>query len=109
MFEAPDVKDAREHLDLWLDAWWRGAEQLLAFAPAASMKYAERFVKSQDREGAWNAACGEWHGERAYDGLLNAYVSLVYDGEDPFEENQFTELAETLLLPLLAAERKPGK
>ncbi|MCY3837341.1 MAG: exodeoxyribonuclease V subunit gamma [Gammaproteobacteria bacterium] len=109
MLVAPDAKDAREHLGLWLGAWWRGTEQLLPFAPAASMKYAERFVKSQDREVAWNAACEEWDGERAYDGLLNAYVSLAYDGEDPFDESKFADLAEALLLPLLAAEREPGE
>ncbi|MYA18448.1 MAG: exodeoxyribonuclease V subunit gamma [Gammaproteobacteria bacterium] len=93
MFVAPDAKGARDHLDLWLDAWWRGTEQLLPFAPAASMSYAERFVKSQDREVAWNAACGNWGGERAYDGLLNAYVSLAYDGEAPFDQNEFADLA----------------
>ena len=70
------------------------------------MQYAERFVKSQDRDAAWNAACREWNGERAYDGLLNAYVSLAYDGEDPFDEDRFADLAETLLLPLLDAESK---
>ena len=109
VFKAPDPHEAREQLRLWLDAWWRGTEQLLPFAPAASMKYAERFVKSQDRDHAWNDACAEWHGERAYDGLLNAYVALAYDGEDPFDEDQFADLAETLLLPLLEAERKPGR
>ena len=109
VFEAPDPKKACEQLGLWLDAWWRGTAHLLPFAPAASMEYAERFVKSQDRNTAWNAACREWSGERAYDGLLNAYVSLAYDGEDPFDEDQFADLAETLLLPLLEAERKPSK
>ena len=107
-FEAPDTEEAREHLELWLDAWWEGTKQLLSFAPAASMKYAEHVVKSQDRDGALNEARGEWDGERAYDGLLNAYVALAYDGEDPFDEEQFADLAETLLLPLLDAEGKPG-
>ena len=108
-FETPDPEEAHEQLERWLDAWWRGTAHLLPFAPAASMAYAERFVKSQDREAARNAARSQWSGERAYDGLLNAYVSLAYDGEDPFDEDQFAELAETLLLPLLDAERKPGK
>ena len=109
VFEAPDPEEALEQLEMWLDAWWRGTGQLLAFAPGASMKYAERFVKSQDRQGAWSAACGEWNGERAFDGLRNAYVSLAYDGEDPFDEDQFADLAETLLLPLLGAQRKLAK
>jgi len=109
VFEAPDREAACEHLGLWLDAWWRGTEQLLPFSPAASMKYAERFLELQDLEAAWNAASGEWNGERAYDGLLNAYVALAYDGEDPFDMEQFAELAETLLLPVLDAQRKPGR
>ena len=109
VFEAPDPREARERLGLWLDAWWRGTQRLLPFAPAASMKYAENFVKSQDRDTAWNdAARREWHGDRAYDGLLNAYVALAYDGEDSFAEDRFADLAETLLLPLLDAERKPS-
>ncbi|MCE2461789.1 MAG: exodeoxyribonuclease V subunit gamma [Pseudomonadales bacterium] len=109
VFDAPSPEEAREQLGLWLNAWWRGSRSLLAFAPGASMKYAERFVKSQDRDSAWNAACGEWNGERAFDGLLNAYVSLAYDGEDPFDEEQFAGLAETLLLPLLDAEHNPDR
>ena len=109
VFDAPSPEEAREQLGLWLNAWWRGSRSLLAFAPGASMKYAERFVRSQDRDSAWNAACGEWNGERAFDGLLNAYVSLAYDGEDPFDEEQFAGLAETLLLPLLDAEHKPDR
>ena len=106
VFEAPVPEAAREHLELWLDAWWRGTGELLAFAPRASMEYATRFAKSRDHDSAWNAACGKWHGERAFDGLQNAYVALAYDGADPFDESRFAELAETLLLPILAAERK---
>lgn len=109
LFEAPDPAEARVQLERWLDAWWRGTARLLPFAPAASMQYAERFVKSQDRDAAWNAACREWDGERAYDGLLNDYVSLAYDGEDPFDKDRFADLAETLLLPLLDAESKPRR
>ena len=109
LFEAPDPEQAREHLELWLDAWWEGTKQLLPFAPAASMKYAERFVKSQDRDRGLNEARGQWDGDYAYDGLRNAYVSLAYDGEDPFDEDRFADLAETLLLPLLDAERKSGR
>ena len=105
-FEAPDAEEAREHLGLWLDAWWRGTERLLPFAPGASMEYANRFMKSQDRDHAWNDACRAWSGDYAYDGLLNDYVSLAYDGEYPFDEDGFADLAETLLLPLLDAERK---
>ena len=108
VFEAPDPEEARHHLELWLDAWWRGTGELLPFAPGASMEYAKGFAKSRDRDRAWNAASGNWHGERAYDGLQNAYVALAYDGEDPFDERRFAELAETLLLPLLDAEAKPG-
>ena len=37
------------------------------------------------------------------------YVALAYDGEDPFDEDQFADLAETLLLPLLDAEGRPGR
>ena len=106
-FEAPDAEEAREHLGLWLDAWWRGTERLLPFAPGASMGYANRFMKSQDRDHAWNDACRAWSDDYAYDGLLNDYVSLAYDGEYPFDEDGFADLAETLLLPLLDAERKP--
>ncbi len=109
VYDAPNPAAARAHLALWLDAWWQGAGQLLAFAPAASMKYAETLERSQERDRAWHAACAEWHGDRAFDGLQNAYVALAYDGEDPFDAGQFRDLAETLLLPLLAAERKPGK
>ncbi|MCY3620336.1 MAG: exodeoxyribonuclease V subunit gamma [Gammaproteobacteria bacterium] len=109
VFVAPSPAEARKHLGLWLDAWWRGTGSLLPFAPAASMKYAERFARSQDRDSAWNDARGEWNGERAYDGLLNAYVSLAYDGEDPFDADRFADLAEMLLLPLLDAEHKWGK
>ncbi len=108
-FEAPAPEEALGLLEMWLEAWWRGTRQLLAFAPGASMKYAERFVRSRNREGAWNAACDEWNSERAFDGLRNAYVSLAYDGEDPFDEDQFAALAETLLLPLLGAQTKLGK
>lgn len=109
LFEAPDPEEARVQLELWLDAWRRGTARLLPFAPAASMQYAERFVKSRDRDAAWNAACREWNGERAYDGLLNAYVSLAYDGEAPFDKDRFADLAETLLQPLLGAESKPRR
>ena len=63
-------------------------------------------MRSLDRGSAWKAACDDWHGERAYDGLRNAYVALAYDGEDPFDEDRFADLAETLLLPLLDAERE---
>ena len=109
VFEAPPPEVARDHLERWLDAWWRGTGELLAFAPGASMEYATEFAKSQDHDSAWNAACGKWHDERAFDGLQNAYVALAYDGEDPFDEGGFAALAETLLLPLLEAESKPGK
>ena len=109
VFGAPSPDEAREHLGLWLDAWWRGTGSLLAFAPVASMKYAESFAESKDRDSAWAAASAEWNGERAYDGLLNPYVSLAYDSEDPFDQDQFADLAETLLLPLLDAQRKPDK
>ena len=109
LFEAPDPEEAREHLERWLAAWWEGTKQLLAFAPAASMRYAEHFAKSRDGDRALNEARRTWDGDYAYDGLLNAYVSLAYDGGDPFDQDQFVHLAETLLLPLLEAERKPGK
>lgn len=109
VFDAPNPEEAREQLGLWLDAWWRGTGSLLPFTPAASMAYAERFSKSLDRDRSLNDARGEWDGDYAYDGLLNAYVALAYDGEDPFDEEQFADLAETLLLPLLDAQRKPGR
>ncbi len=109
VFEAPSPEEARGQLGLWLDAWWRGTGSLLPFTPAASMKYAEHFAKSRDGDRALNEARREWDGDYAYDGLLNVYVSLAYDGEDPFGKEQFADLAETLLLPLLDAERKPGK
>ena len=109
VFRAPAPKEAREYLELWLDAWWRGTGELLAFAPGASMEYAKDVATSQDHDSAWNAACGKWHGERAFDGLQNDYVALAYDGEDPFDESRFAALAETLLLPLLDAESKPGR
>ncbi|MDE0422830.1 MAG: exodeoxyribonuclease V subunit gamma [Gammaproteobacteria bacterium] len=105
VFEAPDPEEARDHLERWLDAWWRGTGELLPFAPGASMEYAKGIATSGDHDSAWNAACGKWHGERAFDGLQNPYVALAYDGEDPFDEGRFAELAETLLLPLLEAER----
>ncbi|MYK45251.1 MAG: exodeoxyribonuclease V subunit gamma [Gammaproteobacteria bacterium] len=105
VFEAPAPGEAHEHLERWLDAWWRGTGALLPFAPGASMEYAKGFAKSRDHDSAWNAACGQWHGERAFDGLQNPYVALAYDGENPFDEDRFAELAETLLLPLLEAER----
>ena len=109
VFDAPKPEEAREQLGLWLDAWWRGTGSLLPFTPAASMAYAERFSRSQDRDRSLNDARGKWDGDYAYDGLLNAYVSLAYDGEDPFDEDQFADLAETLLLPVLDAQRKPGR
>lgn len=107
VFEAPGPEQAREHLGRWLAAWWQGTQRLLAFAPAASMAYAERFAKSRDHARAWHDARLQWHGERAFDGLQNAYVALAYDGEDPFDEGGFADLAKTLLLPLLGSERKP--
>ncbi|MDE0191106.1 MAG: exodeoxyribonuclease V subunit gamma [Gammaproteobacteria bacterium] len=105
VFEAPDPDEAHDHLERWLDAWWRGTGELLPFAPGASMEYAKDFATSGDHDRAWNAACGKWRGERAFDGLQNPYVALAYDGEDPFDEGRFAELSETLLLPLLGAER----
>ena len=109
VFQAPVPQEAREYLELWLDAWWRGTGELLAFAPSASMEYAKDFAESQDPDSAWRAACAKWHGERAFDGLKNDYVALAYDGQDPFDRGRFAELAETLLLPILDAQRKPGK
>ena len=105
VFEAPEPEEARDHLELWLDAWWRGTGELLPFAPGASMEYAKGFAKSRDHDSSWRAACVKWRDERAFDGLQNAYVALAYDGEDPFDEGRFAELSETLLLPLLGAER----
>ena len=109
VFAAPDPEEAARQLGLWLDAWRRGTEQLLPFSPAASMEYAERIRKQQDHDAAWNKASVGWNGDRAYDGLLNAYVALAYDGEDPFDMDHFASLAETLLLPILDAQRKPAK
>ena len=115
-FEAPDPAAARSHLGRWLDAWREGLTALLPFSPAASMKYAENLEKARSdgktpdeaSDLAWDAACVLWHNERSYDSLKNDYVSLAYDGEDPFNRNRFAGLAETLLLPLLAADVGAG-
>ena len=96
--------DARRELRCWLDAWWRGIDRMLPFSPPASMIYAKALRDSKGHQVAWKAAMGSWRGERSFDELRNSYVSLAYDGEDPFPEEDFAELAEELIGPLLEAE-----
>jgi len=93
-------ENACSQLGCWLGAWWQGTEEMLAFSPPASMAYARALTKSRDPDAAWNAAMKQWHDEHSYDELLNPYVSLAYDGNDPFAEEAFATLAERLLSPL---------
>ena len=96
--------DARRELRCWLDAWWRGIDRMLPFSPPASMIYAKALGHANGHQVAWQAATGSWRDERSYDELQNSYVSLAYDGDDPFPAEDFAELAEELLGPLLDAE-----
>ena len=101
--KGPDGADAHRLLECWLEAWWRGTAEMLAFSPPASMAYASAVAKSGDTRKALNEARRSW--ERNYDELENTYVSLAYDDADPFSKPAFVELAEGLLKPLLEAEQ----
>ena len=109
-FEAPDPETAREHLGLWLDAWLARHGATAAVRPRSrrwNTPSASRNRKTAMLRGAPPASNGAANEPTTV--LLNAYVSLAYDGEDPFDEDQFADLAETLLRPLLDAQQKPRK
>ena len=105
VYGAPSREDARRQLKLWLDAYSHGTKEMLAFSPNASMAYALDFRKNEDHARAWAVARNTWHDERSsWDEMKNIYVSLAYDGEDPTGEEQFGNLARTLLGPLVEAQ-----
>ena len=104
VYGAPSREDAGRQLELWLDAYSRGTEEMLAFSPKASMDYATDYIKNEDHPRAWATARRTWHDERSWDELQNIYVSLAHDGESPFGEQEFGTLARTLLVPLIQAQ-----
>lgn len=105
-FEAPPAEAARAQLGTWLAAWRVGQSQLVPFLPAASLEHAKVFSKTKrgavgGRQAGLAAAAREWAGNSFPD----AYESLAYGGQGPVFGERFAELAETLLTPLVQAER----
>ena len=105
-FPPPDC--AREQLERWLCAWWRGLTTPLPFFPETSLAYAKAIVRAGDDgvgglEAARVKACDAWFGSRYQRGeRLDAYLGLIHDVPDPLA-GEFEALAESLLVPLIVA------
>ena len=103
----PPPERAREQFERWLRAWWRGLAAPLPFFPETSLAYAKAVVRAGSDgsvavESARAKACDAWLGSRYQRGeRLDPCLGLVYDGPDPLE-GEFEDLAEALLVPLIA-------
>ena len=106
----PPPARARERLEGWLRAWWRGLSAPLPFFPEASLAYARVLACSGEeggeaREAALAKARDLWFGNRFRRGeRLDPYLGLVHDDGDPLS-GEFEALARELVAPLIEAER----
>ena len=105
----PPPAQARERLEGWLRAWWRGLSAPLPFFPEASLAYARVLAHSGEeggeaREAALAKARDLWFGNRFRRGeRLDPYLGLVHDDGDPLS-GEFEALARELVAPLLEAD-----
>ena len=106
----PPPGHAREQLERWLRAWWRGLATPLPFFPETSLAYAEAIARSREDgnetvEAARAKARDAWFGSRYRRGeRLDPCFGLVHDAGDPLDGG-FEELATELLVPLIGAGR----
>ena len=106
----PPPEDAREHLGRWLDAWWRGQSAPLPLFPETSFAYAKAIVRAEGDGDASTGAAREkaasvWYGDRFARGEgLDPYLALVWESGDPLTGDDFEDLAEQLLVPLVGAQ-----
>ena len=107
----PPPEQARERLEPWLHAWWRGLATPLPFCPETSLAWAEAFVKTRDKRGDARKAAGEkareaWYGSAFRRGERHdPWLGLVHDAGDGLLTGEFEDLASALLVPLFEAYR----
>ncbi len=102
------VDDATAQLEAWLSFYALGQRAPLAFFPRTSLAAAK--VLADDvtaRDAALIKAYAEWDpsftGRGKFPQKSEAAVELVFRGSEPLQDAQFLQLAQVLLLPMLAA------
>ncbi|TDR76678.1 exodeoxyribonuclease V subunit gamma [Paludibacterium purpuratum] len=100
------VDDAIERLRPWLAFWRQGQSLPLPFFARTSLAYARHLQdKPDDRAGAMGRALAEWAPafEDKFAQQDDPAVALAFRHLDPLADPLFGQLAEVLLLPMLAA------
>lgn len=99
--------NAAEILALLLANYWEGLQKPLKLFPLASWKYGETvFGAGKSRSEGLQAAIGLWHGgaDRPGEGA-QPYYRLCFGDQEPIDE-EFENLAETMLRPLFSARER---
>jgi len=100
------VADATGLLRPWIAAFREGMNVPLPFFPALSLDYAERREKAEAREKALPRASKDWFGNDYTSGASDdIHNRITFAGREPIDD-AFADLAERLLMPLLAQEEK---
>ena len=100
------VEDAAERLRPWVAFWRQGQGLPLPFFARTSLAYARHLHdKPDDRDGAMHKALAEWAPafEDKFAQRDEPAVALAFRHLDPLADPLFGQLAEVLLMPMLAA------
>jgi exodeoxyribonuclease V gamma subunit len=103
------VEDAWLELKKLLSFYIRGMTEPLRFFPQASMRYAERFIRSRSPEDGLKAARSEWEGSDFSRGEKDdPYHKLCFDHVDPLDDT-FASMAMDIFGPLINSRDRVNK